>query len=125
MFDNQLGIPRILANPATWLKCYENMKNFSELLEEMLPTAIEGTVVRTSGTIVGVANFAVPLGAVVEIERDAAQPPRRRRNVCHHHLTSPRTRAQTPGDGNVHASTAKQAVLYTEFGSDSDLRSLT
>ena len=48
------------------------MNNFSELLEHVLPTAIEGTVVRTSGTIVGVENFSVPLGAVVEIEREAA-----------------------------------------------------
>jgi flagellum-specific ATP synthase len=49
------------------------MNNFSELLEEIVPTAIEGTVVRTSGTIVGVENFAVPIGAMVEIERESAK----------------------------------------------------
>ncbi|MCH8924113.1 MAG: EscN/YscN/HrcN family type III secretion system ATPase, partial [Planctomycetes bacterium] len=47
------------------------MNNFSELLEEVVPTAIEGTVVRTSGTIVAVENFAVPIGAMVEIERES------------------------------------------------------
>lgn len=49
------------------------MNNFSELLDGVVSTVIEGTVVRTSGTIVAVENFSVPIGAMVEIERESGK----------------------------------------------------
>jgi flagellum-specific ATP synthase len=43
-------------------------------LEQMLPTALSGSVVRITGMTVAVADFPAPVGAVVEIERHSGKP---------------------------------------------------
>jgi len=45
------------------------MSNLMEQLDEILPTAITGSVVRTVGMTASVADFPVPLGSMVHIER--------------------------------------------------------
>ncbi len=47
------------------------MSELAEQLATILPTALEGSVVRTVGTTAAVADFPAPLGALVEIERQA------------------------------------------------------
>jgi flagellum-specific ATP synthase len=42
-----------------------------ELLEQILPTALEGSVVRTVGMTAAAADFPAPVGALAEIERQA------------------------------------------------------
>jgi len=49
----------------------------TELIEQLpsiLPSAIEGSVVRMVGMTAAVADFPAPVGALVEIERQGAQP---------------------------------------------------
>jgi flagellum-specific ATP synthase len=43
-------------------------------LEQLVPTALWGSVVRTVGMTVAVADFPAPVGAVVEIERQSGRP---------------------------------------------------
>jgi flagellum-specific ATP synthase len=44
---------------------------YAEQLDAIMPTALTGSVVRTLGTTVAVADFPAPVGAEVEIERQA------------------------------------------------------
>jgi flagellum-specific ATP synthase len=50
------------------------MLDMAEQLASVLPTALEGSVVRTIGLTAAVADFPAPVGALVEIERQAAAP---------------------------------------------------
>lgn len=50
------------------------MIELAEQLESILPTGLEGSVVRTVGTTAAVADFPAPLGALVEIQRQAGSP---------------------------------------------------
>jgi flagellum-specific ATP synthase len=52
------------------------MLNLADQLDCVMPTGLEGSVVRIVGMTAAVADFPVPVGAVVEIERDAAEPTR-------------------------------------------------
>ena len=45
------------------------MLELADQLEAIMPTAIEGSVVRTVGMMASVAGFPAPVGAVVEIDR--------------------------------------------------------
>ena len=45
------------------------MQNFAQQLERIIPTAMTGTVVGSEGTTVAVADFPVPIGAVVQLEK--------------------------------------------------------
>lgn len=44
------------------------MQKFTQQLERIIPTAMTGTVVGTEGTTVAIADFPVPVGAVVQLE---------------------------------------------------------
>ena len=46
----------------------------AEQLPSILPSAIEGSVVRMVGMTAAVADFPAPVGALVEIERQGDQP---------------------------------------------------
>ncbi len=46
----------------------------SELLEQILPTAMYGSVVRTVGMTAAAADFPAPVGALAEIHRQAGPP---------------------------------------------------
>jgi flagellum-specific ATP synthase len=46
----------------------------TEQLDEILPAALAGSVVRTVGTTAAVADFPAPVGAVVSIERHSGPP---------------------------------------------------
>ena len=50
------------------------MLDFATQLDSILPTALTGSVVRTVGMTAAVADFPAPVGAVVEIERQAGDP---------------------------------------------------
>jgi flagellum-specific ATP synthase len=50
------------------------MLELSTQLEQMLPTALCGSVVRTVGLTVAVADFPAPIGALVEILRQNGKP---------------------------------------------------
>jgi flagellum-specific ATP synthase len=50
------------------------MLDLTEQLATLLPAALEGSVVRTVGMMAAVADFAAPVGAVVEIERQTGSP---------------------------------------------------
>ncbi len=50
------------------------MSELTEQLDEILSTAVTGSVVRTVGMTASVADFPVPLGAVVEIQRHNGEP---------------------------------------------------
>src|SRR5687768_14964645 len=50
------------------------MTEFADQLAAILPTGLEGSVVRTVGTTAAVADFPAPLGALVEIERPTGPP---------------------------------------------------
>ncbi len=50
------------------------MNTYAEQLAAIMPTALQGRVVRTEGLTTGVAFFPAPVGAVVEIERQAGPP---------------------------------------------------
>ncbi len=50
------------------------MNAYAEQLAAIMPTALKGRVVRTEGLTTGVAFFPAPVGAVVEIERQAGPP---------------------------------------------------
>jgi flagellum-specific ATP synthase len=52
------------------------MLNLADQLDCVLPTGLEGSVVRIVGMTAAVADFPAPVGAVVEVERDAAEPAR-------------------------------------------------
>ncbi len=43
-------------------------------LDQVMPTAVTGSVVETFGTTTAVAGFPVPIGAVVEVERQVGPP---------------------------------------------------
>src|SRR5450631_1712593 len=50
------------------------MLDLGSQLDSILPTALSGSVVRTVGMTAAVADFPAPVGAVVEIERQAGGP---------------------------------------------------
>jgi flagellum-specific ATP synthase len=50
------------------------MLNLADQLDAVLPTALEGSVVRIVGMTAAVADFPAPVGAVVEIERATGKP---------------------------------------------------
>src|SRR5450432_1546361 len=50
------------------------MIDLATQLETILPTALVGSIVRTLGMTASVADFPAPIGAVVEIERQAGRP---------------------------------------------------
>ncbi|HEY2147191.1 MAG TPA: EscN/YscN/HrcN family type III secretion system ATPase, partial [Pirellulales bacterium] len=50
------------------------MHDLIEQLERIMPTALSGSVVRTAGATAAVADFPAPVGALVEIERQSAEP---------------------------------------------------
>ena len=47
------------------------MNGLISQLEAVLPTALEGSVARTEGLMTAAAGFPAPVGAIVEIERQA------------------------------------------------------
>jgi flagellum-specific ATP synthase len=47
------------------------MLALADQLEAIMPTALEGSVVRTLGMMAAVAGFPAPIGAVVEIDRES------------------------------------------------------
>jgi flagellum-specific ATP synthase len=50
------------------------MIDLATQLETILPTALVGSIVRTLGMTASVADFPAPVGAIVEIERQAGKP---------------------------------------------------
>ena len=50
------------------------MTALTDYLPEIMPTALEGSVVRTVGATVAVAGLPAPVGAVVEIDRTSGGP---------------------------------------------------
>jgi flagellum-specific ATP synthase len=50
------------------------MSSYSDLLDTILPTALEGRVARLTGLTAAVAGLPAPVGAVVEIERQQDGP---------------------------------------------------
>jgi flagellum-specific ATP synthase len=52
------------------------LENLSDSLQRMLPVALVGSVVRTTGMSAAVADFPAPVGAAVEIDRQAGPPVR-------------------------------------------------
>ncbi len=50
------------------------MLDLETQLDAILPTALSGSVVRTLGMTASVADFPAPVGAIVEIERQAGKP---------------------------------------------------
>ncbi len=46
------------------------MRDMTDQLAEIIPTAMTGRLVRTVGTAAAVTGFRAPLGATVEIERN-------------------------------------------------------
>ena len=50
------------------------MNYFIQQLAAISPTALTGSVVRTEGMVAAVAGFPAPLGALVEIDRQAGSP---------------------------------------------------
>jgi flagellum-specific ATP synthase len=50
------------------------MLDISTQLEQLLPTAIWGSVVRTVGMTAAVSDFPAPVGAIVEIQRQSGKP---------------------------------------------------
>lgn len=50
------------------------MNPFTSQLDAIMPSAITGSVVRTEGLMTAVAGFPAPVGAIVEIERQAGEP---------------------------------------------------
>ena len=50
------------------------MLELADQLDSLMPTALEGSVVRIVGLAAAVADFPAPVGAVVEIERDTGAP---------------------------------------------------
>jgi flagellum-specific ATP synthase len=52
------------------------MLDLADQLDCLMPTALEGSVVRIVGMTAAVADFPAPVGAVVEIERETGEPAR-------------------------------------------------
>src|SRR6478736_716365 len=52
------------------------MFNLADQLDSILPAALEGSVAQLVGMTASVADFPAPLGAIAEIDRQAAQPAR-------------------------------------------------
>ncbi len=50
------------------------MDNYLDQLQRIMPTALTGSVARTIGMTSAVADFPAPVGALVEIDRDAGGP---------------------------------------------------
>jgi len=50
------------------------MPELAEQLDDVLPAALEGRIVRTVGMTAAAADFPAPVGALVEIDRHAAEP---------------------------------------------------
>jgi flagellum-specific ATP synthase len=50
------------------------METFLQQLSAIMPTALTGSVVRTEGLMTAVAGFPAPVGALVEIDRQAGGP---------------------------------------------------
>ena len=47
------------------------MLDYRKELAAIMPSAVVGTVVRTEGTMISVAGFPVPVGAIAEIDRQS------------------------------------------------------
>ena len=58
--------PPLAETPLCWTSATQ--------LDQMLPTALWGSVVRTVGMTAAVADFPAPIGAVVEIQRQSGKP---------------------------------------------------
>jgi flagellum-specific ATP synthase len=52
------------------------MLELADQLDCLMPTALEGSIVRIVGMMAAVADFPAPVGAVVEIERETGDPAR-------------------------------------------------
>lgn len=50
------------------------MQTFLDQIASIMPTALTGSVVRTEGLMAAVAGFPAPIGAMVEIDRQAGGP---------------------------------------------------
>ena len=50
------------------------MLELADQLDSLMPTALEGSVVRIVGLAAAAADFPAPVGAIVEIERDTGTP---------------------------------------------------
>src|SRR5687767_12063611 len=50
------------------------MNTLLDQLDAIMPTDLTGSVVRTEGMVAAVAGFPAPVGALVEIERQAGPP---------------------------------------------------
>jgi len=50
------------------------MLELADQLDSLMPTALEGSIVRIVGLMAAVADFPAPIGAVVEIERETGAP---------------------------------------------------
>src|SRR6187549_1220254 len=50
------------------------MLDLAEQLDDILPAALEGRIVRTVGMTAAAAGFPAPVGALVEIDRHAGGP---------------------------------------------------
>ncbi len=51
-----------------------SLNDVARQLDTVMPTALCGSVVRTVGMTAAVADFPAPVGALVEIERQAGPP---------------------------------------------------
>ena len=52
------------------------MFNLADQLDSILPAALEGSVAQVIGMTASIADFPAPLGAIAEIDRQAARPAR-------------------------------------------------
>ncbi len=52
------------------------MLDLADQLDSIMPTGLSGSVVQIVGMTASVADFPAPVGAVVEIEREASEPAR-------------------------------------------------
>lgn len=50
------------------------MLDLTQRIQSLVPTALEGSVVRTAGLTAAVADFPAPVGSLVEIERQSGDP---------------------------------------------------
>lgn len=50
------------------------MHDFSQQLEEVMPTALVGSIIRTEGLTAAVAGFPAPVGSLAKVERQSGRP---------------------------------------------------
>ena len=50
------------------------LAHLAEQLDDIMPTALTGSVAQTVGTTVSAAGFPAPVGAVAEIQRESGRP---------------------------------------------------